>query len=89
MLLPSNARGRSFACQACGGRYDLSDTSRVVSLLAGMLSLGPGVILFGRIVKAGGHSKPSVVAGTACIALLFGVVTVAVAWATLRLERRN
>jgi hypothetical protein len=88
-MLPSNARGRSFKCQACGGRYDLSDNSRIASLLAGMLSLGPGVFLFGRIVKAGGGSKPAVVAGTACIALLFAVVTVAVAWATLRLEQKN
>jgi hypothetical protein len=57
--------------------------------MAGMLSLGPGVLLFGRIVKAGGHSKPAVVAGTACIALLFVVVTVAVSWATLRLEKKT
>jgi hypothetical protein len=54
-----------------------------------MLSMGPGVFLFARIVKAGGGSKPAVIAGTACITLLFVIVTVAVAWATFRLEPRD
>ena len=88
-LLPSNARGRAFKCQACGGWYDVSDGSRVAALLAGMLSLGPGVLLFGRISKAGGGSKPAVIAGTACIAVIFLVVTVAVTWVTFRLEKKK
>lgn len=57
--------------------------------MAGMVSFGPGVLLFGRILKAGGNSKASVVVGTACIALLFLVVTVGVAWAMLRLDKRT
>jgi hypothetical protein len=88
-LLPSNSRARSFKCEACGGGYDLSDNTRVASLLAGILSFGPGVLLFGSVVKAGGHSKVAVVAGTACIAALFVVVSLVVAWATLRLQQKN
>jgi hypothetical protein len=57
--------------------------------MAGMVSMAPGVLLFGRIVKAGGGSKLAVVAGTALIALIFYLVSIVVARATLRLEPRN
>jgi hypothetical protein len=57
--------------------------------MAGLLSMGPGVLLFGRIVKAGGGSKLSVAAGTALITLSFGLVAWVVARLTLRLEPRN
>jgi len=54
-----------------------------------MLSMGPTVLLFGRIVKAGGGSKLSVFAGTALIALTFGAVAVLVARLTMRLEPKD
>lgn len=57
--------------------------------MAGILSLGPGILLFGRIAKAGGNSKLAVAGGTVVVALVFGVVTWAVSRLTLRLERRD
>lgn len=87
--MPSNSRGRSYKCQSCGGRYDLSDGSRMISLMSGVLSIGPAVLLFSRVVKAGGGSKLSVTLGTALIVLIFSGVTCAVAWATMRLESKS
>jgi hypothetical protein len=57
--------------------------------MAGMLSLGPGILLFGRIVKAGASSKVSVAVATAVLGLIFGLVTWTVARVTLRLEPRE
>jgi len=75
-LLPSNDRNRVLTCAACGRHYDTSDGCKVASIVGGLLGLGPGVLLFGRIVKVGGHSRAAVIVGTATIMLVFGLASI-------------
>lgn len=84
-LLPSNARDRSFACKACGGRYDVSDVCKMASIFGGLLGLGPGIYLFGQLARGRGGSALTAIVGTAAVVLLFGIGSLGLAWVTLRL----
>ena len=83
-LLPSNNPNRSYACQACGGRYDTSDISKMASLFGGLLGLGPGIYAFGHLVKGQGRSALVVTGGTMVVVLAFGAGSLALAWLALR-----
>jgi ribosomal protein S14 len=86
-LLPSSDRRRKLNCQACGRQYDLSDASKVSSMIGGLVGMGLTVLLlFGRIVKAGHGSKLFVGLGTVVVVLGFGLGAMALARITLRLE---
>ena len=84
-LFPSGDRHRVLKCSACGGHYDLSDGCRIASMMAGLVAMGPGILLFSRVVRAGHGTKLSLLAGTSVVALAFGVSAVLVALLTLRL----
>jgi hypothetical protein len=83
-LLPSNDRKRSFKCASCGGLYDLSDGSKIASILAGVLGMGPGVLLFGRITR--GHSGAvGSLLGTLAVLAAFCLFSMAAGRIALRL----
>ncbi|HZL20024.1 MAG TPA: hypothetical protein VFG23_19980 [Polyangia bacterium] len=89
-LLPSSDRRRRLKCQACGGQYDLSDTTKVAGMMAGIMGMGVAVLLFfGRIVKAGHGAKPYVAAATLVVALSFFLPAVIMARVALRLEAKR
>lgn len=54
-------------------------------MMAGLVAMGPGILLFSRIARAGHGAKGYLLAGTAVVALAFGVGAVLVALLTLRL----
>jgi hypothetical protein len=85
-LLPSNNRNRSFKCESCGGRYDVSDGSKVASILGGLVALGPGVLLFGKVTHGG--SRISVVLGTVVIIAVFAAGSVLAGRLALGLVRK-
>jgi hypothetical protein len=87
-LLPSGARHRTLKCQACGGGYDLSDGSKMAAMIGGLVALGPAILLFGRIIKAGHGSKLYLVAATVLVVLAFGLASLALARITMRLDRK-
>ena len=88
-LVPSSDRGRKLKCQACGRQYDLSDATKVSSMMGGMVGMGLTVLLlFGRIVAAGHGSKGYIALATAVVLFGFGLGAVALARITLRLERK-
>jgi hypothetical protein len=88
-LLPSNNRNRSYTCGACGGRYDLSDGSKVASILGGVLGLGPGVLLFGAVTRGQGGSKSSVLMGTIAIVAVFALGSIVSGRLALGLVRKR
>jgi hypothetical protein len=87
-FFPSNARGRVFKCQACGGGYDLSDGCKMAGMLGALIGMGPAILLFGRIVKAGHGAGPYVVAGTAVVIGGFALGSALVTWISLKLVRK-
>ncbi|HEX4406180.1 MAG TPA: hypothetical protein VH560_15185 [Polyangia bacterium] len=87
-LLPSNDRKRSFKCAACGQLYDLSDGSKVASILGGVLSLGPGVLLFGNITRGHPRSPIAVALGTLVIIAVFAVGSIVAGRVALGLVRK-
>lgn len=87
-LLPSSDRRRVLTCPSCHGHYDLSDGCKIASMMAGLIAMGPGILVFSRIVRAGHGKGLYVVAGTAVVALAFGVAAIAVARIALRLEAK-
>jgi hypothetical protein len=87
-LLPSNNRKRAFKCESCGQLYDLSDGSKVASILGGVLALGPGVLLFGKITKGHGGSSLSMGLGTLAIILVFAAGSILAGRLTLGLVRK-
>jgi hypothetical protein len=58
-------------------------------MMGGLVSLFPGILLFGRIVKAGGGSRLAVVEGTIVLALGFAVVSIACGRLALRLRPKR
>jgi|GEM_PF-5745952 len=54
-------------------------------MMAGLVAMGPGILLFSRVVHAGHGTKLSLLAGTAVVALAFGAGAILVALLTLRL----
>jgi hypothetical protein len=87
-LLPSGVRNRTLKCQACGRGYDLSDGSKMAAMIGGLVALGPAILLFGRIIKAGHGSKVYLVAAMVEVMLAFGLASLALARITLRLVRK-
>ncbi|HVU52525.1 MAG TPA: hypothetical protein VHL80_17720 [Polyangia bacterium] len=83
--MPSNNRNRSYKCESCGGRYDLSDGSKVASVLGGVVSMGPGVLLFGKLTRGHGGSMTSVLIGTLAILAVFAVGSIVAGRLTLGL----
>jgi hypothetical protein len=76
-------------CQACNRLYDLSDSCKMSSMMAGLCGMGLAVLLlFGRIVSAGHGSKLYIGAATVVVALAFALSAMAVGRITLRLEPR-
>jgi hypothetical protein len=88
-LLPSNNRNRSYKCEACGGLYDLSDGSKVASVLGGVVSMGPGVLLFGRLMQGRGGSVPSAILGTMVIIAVFAFGSILAGRLALGLVRKG
>ena len=89
-LIPSSDRKRKLKCKACGKFYDLSDATKISSMMGGMVGMGLTVLLlFGRIVKAGHGSKGYIALATAVVLFGFGLGAVALARITLRLERKT
>jgi hypothetical protein len=89
LLLPSNNRNRKLKCQSCGGLYDVSDNSKMASIFGGLIGIGPGVLLLGRVTQRGGHSAASVIAGTVVAAACFALVSVIAGRLTLSLVRKS
>jgi hypothetical protein len=87
-LLPSNNRKRSFKCESCGQLYDVSDGSKVASILGGLVALGPGVLIFGKITRGQGGSSMSVALGTLAIIALFAAGSILAGRLTLGLVRK-
>lgn len=88
-LLPSNTRDRSFVCLVCGGRYDMSDVSKMASIFGGLLGIGPGIYLLGKLVKGHTGSALAIGAGTLVVVAAFGIGSISLAWLTLRLAAKR
>jgi uncharacterized protein (DUF983 family) len=84
-LLPSNNRHRVLKCGACGGDYDLSDGAKIASMMGGFLGMGPAIVVFGKIARAGHGSAAASVAGTLIVAAAFALGSMLVATLALRL----
>jgi hypothetical protein len=78
-----------FACKACGGHYDLSDHSKMASILGALAGMAVGMLLpFQWIVKVGHGSKLSAFVGIGVAAFCVGVGAAIAARLTLRLESK-
>lgn len=88
-LLPSGSSRRVLTCVHCGGKYDLSDTSKMASIMGGLLGIGPGIYALGTIVKHGHGSAVNTVAGTATAAAFFMAGSLFFAWITQRLVSKK
>ncbi|MES1209286.1 MAG: hypothetical protein ABUS79_25390 [Pseudomonadota bacterium] len=84
-LLPSNNRNRVLKCVACGGAYDLSDGAKIASMMGGFLGMGPAILLFGKIARAGHGSAAATVAGTILVGAAFALGSMLVASLAMRL----
>ncbi|HXJ19332.1 MAG TPA: hypothetical protein VMT03_03795 [Polyangia bacterium] len=84
-LLPSNNRNRVLKCASCGGGYDLSDGAKIASMMGGFLGLGPSILLFGKIAKAGHGSAAATLTGTIVVAAAFALGSMLVASLALAL----
>jgi len=84
-LLPSNNARRILTCAKCGGGYDQSDSSKIASIMGGLLGVGPAVVLLGRITKYGHGSAVSVGVGVAVALVLFMAGSVLLGRLTMRL----
>jgi len=70
-LLPSGNSRRVLKCEHCGGKYDLSDLSKMASIMGGLLGIGPGIYALGKIVNKGHGSAVYTVVGTVVAAASF------------------
>jgi hypothetical protein len=84
-LLPSNSRTRVLTCKACGGKFDLSDTAKMASIFGGLLGIGPGIYLFGHLLRVGGRSALMTIAGTGMVVVAFVLGASLLTFLTLRL----
>jgi uncharacterized protein (DUF983 family) len=88
-LLPSRERDRVLTCKACGGHYDLTNASKMASVLSGMAGMAVGMLFpFQWIVRAGHGSRLFVFAGIAVAAMCVGVAAAAGARLMLGLESK-
>jgi hypothetical protein len=84
-LLPSNNRNRVLKCVACSRPYDLSDGAKIASMMGGFLGMGPAILLFGKIARAGHGSAAATLGGTLVVALAFALGSMLVATLAMRL----
>ena len=84
-LLPSNNRNRVLKCVACGGAYDVSDGAKIAAMIGGFLGMGPAILLFGKIARAGHGSAAATLGGTIIVAAAFALGSVLVASLALSL----
>ena len=88
-LFPSRDNNRRLTCKSCGRSYDVSNNSKMASVLAGMLGMAAGTMgPFVWILKAGHGSKLSVVGGIATVMLCIGFAAVAAGRLTLSLVKK-
>jgi len=88
-LLPSRENNRVFTCKACNGHFDLANSSKMASVIAGMAGMAVAMMYpFQWIVRAGGGTKSAVVAGIAVAATVICLAAMTAARLTLRLEAR-
>ena len=89
-LLPSRDNNRSFVCIACGGRYDLTNGCRMMSILAGMLGMALAMAFpFQWIVTAGHASKGSIATGILVAGVSIGLASITAARLGLQLEKKR
>lgn len=89
-LLPSRENNRFLVCQACGGRYDLTNGCKMMSILAGMLGMALAMAFpFQWIVTAGHASKGSIATGILVAGLSIGVASIGAARLGLQLETKR
>jgi hypothetical protein len=87
-LLPSNNRKRAFKCESCGQLYDLSDGSKVASIMGGLIALGPGVLLLSKITRGHDGSPLWVGLGTLAIVVVFAAGSIFAGRLALGLVRK-
>jgi hypothetical protein len=88
-LLPSRENNRILICKSCGGHFDLANSSKMASVVAGMGGMAVAMMFpFQWIVRAGHGSKSAVVAGIAVAAAFICLAAMTAARLTLQLEPR-
>lgn len=60
----------------------------MASIFGGLLGLGPGIYLFGLLVRRYGGSTPVKAMAVGAVVVAFAVGSIALAWLTLRLEKK-
>jgi hypothetical protein len=89
-LLPSRDNKRFLVCKACGGRYDLTNGCKMLSILSGMVGMALAMAFpFQWILKAGHASKGSIAAGIVVAALSIGLASITAARLGLELETKR
>jgi hypothetical protein len=88
-LLPSNNPKRVFTCAQCGGKYDLSDPSKIAAIMGALLGSGPAILIVGKIARYGHGQAVWIALGTAAAAAVFLAVTVLVSRLALRLVAKD
>jgi uncharacterized protein (DUF983 family) len=84
-LLPTNNPKRVFTCAQCGGKYDLSDPSKMAAIMGVLLGGGPAIVVVGKISQYGHGQAIWIVLGTAAAAAVFLSIAVLVSRLALRL----
>jgi hypothetical protein len=88
-LLPSSNNKRALICRSCGGKFDLSNGSKMAAVVTGMVGMVLGTLVpFPYIVKLGNGSKLSIISGIIAVGLSIVGAAMAAAWLTLSLERK-
>jgi hypothetical protein len=88
-LLPSRDNHRVLTCGACGGHFDLANSSKMAGVMGGMAGMALGVLLpFDWIIRAGQGSKSYLIAGVVVVAACMCLGAVALTRILLRLEAR-
>ncbi len=89
-LLPSRDNKKFFICKACGGSYQLSNASKMASVVGGMVGMALGMFFpFQWLASAGHGSKLSIVEGVVAAALTLGIASVGAARVALQLEPKT
>jgi hypothetical protein len=88
-LLPSRDNKKFFVCKACGGHYQLSNGTKMASVMGGMVGMAVGMFFpFQWIATAGHGSKLSIVEGVVAAALTLGLASTGAARVALQLEAK-
>lgn len=67
----------------------MSDVSKMASIFGGLLGIGPGIYLLGKLVKGHTGSALAIGAGTLVVVAAFGIGSISLAWLTLRLAAKR